>query len=208
MFLDEKRYGQTLVAERIYALETCAIPTPLDGLLIVEIKFHKDHRGFFIENYHRRQFADIGIQDEFLQDNHSQSRKGVLRGIHYQDMRAPMSKLVRCTRGRILDVAVDLRVGSPTFAGWFAVELSDENMRQLYVPVGFGHGFLTLSDIAEVQYKCSNMYSPATEGAIRWDDPDIGVEWPTREPILSSRDSQALSLRQYLEQPAFVYKKS
>jgi dTDP-4-dehydrorhamnose 3,5-epimerase len=186
-------------------LETIAIPTPLEGVLVVEIKFMQDHRGFFIENYHRRQFAAIGIHDEFKQDNHSRSRAGVLRGLHYQDMSAPMSKLVRCTRGRILDVAVDLRIGSPTFAGWFGVELTEENMKQLYVPVGFGHGFLTLSDVAEVQYKCSNFYAPESEGAVAWNDPEIGIEWPIPNPVLSRRDSLAGSLRQYRERPAFFY---
>ena len=188
-------------------METIAIPTPLEGLLVVEIKFMQDHRGFFIENYHRRQFAAIGIGDDFKQDNHSRSSAGVLRGLHYQDMRAPMSKLVRCPRGRILDVAVDLRVGSPTFARWFSMELSEENMQQLYVPTGFAHGFLTLSDVAEVQYKCGNFYTPEAEGAIAWNDPEIGIEWPIRNPVLSQRDSQAMSLRRYLERPAFIYSK-
>jgi dTDP-4-dehydrorhamnose 3,5-epimerase len=118
-----------------------------------------------------------------------------------------MGKLVRCSQGAIFDVAVDLRAGSPTFGRWFGVELTDQNMKQLWVPVGFGHGFATLSEVADVQYKCSGFYAPAAEGTLAWNDPDVGVEWPVRDPILSRRDQNGLSLRQYLENPAFHYRR-
>jgi dTDP-4-dehydrorhamnose 3,5-epimerase len=184
------------------------IPTAIDGVLIVEPDLFRDERGFFLESYHHASYIEGGITCTFIQDNHSQSRQDVLRGLHYQDMSAPMAKLVRCSRGAILDVAVDLRVGSPTFRQWVAVELSDENARQLFVPVGFGHGFLTLSEIAEVQYKCSGYYNRAAEGAVRWDDPEIAIDWPLRTPTLSERDRQAQSMADYRERPAFNYDQS
>lgn len=181
------------------------IPTELEGVLIVEPELFRDERGFFQETYHQRRYAEHGIACEFVQDNHSQSRQGVLRGLHYQDRSAPMAKLVRCTRGAILDVVVDLRVGAPSFGSWVAVELSDENARQLFVPVGFGHGFLTRSEVAEIQYKCSGYYTPAAEGVVRWDDPALAVAWPIAEPLVSPRDRQGRSLAEYCERPAFVY---
>jgi dTDP-4-dehydrorhamnose 3,5-epimerase len=177
----------------------------LEGVLLVDAEFFRDERGFFIESWHRRNFADLGIDVDFVQDNHSSSLQGVLRGLHYQDMTAPMGKLVRCTAGGVLDVVVDLRVGSPTFARWAAEELSDENMRQLWCPPGFGHGFLTLSESAEVQYKCSGYYTPSAEGAVAWNDPDLAIEWPISRPQLSKKDEGAPSLRDYLENPAFSY---
>jgi dTDP-4-dehydrorhamnose 3,5-epimerase len=186
-------------------METIALPTPLAGVLVVEIKYSRDERGFFIESYHRRQFAAIGIADEFVQDNHSRSAAGVLRGVHYQDMRAPMGKLVRCTRGAIFDVAVDLRAGSPTFGQWFGLELSEDNMKQLWLPVGFGHAFYTLTAVADVQYKCTNFYASQAEGAIAWNDPDLAIDWPAQNPILSQRDINAPSLKQYQARPAFLY---
>lgn len=179
------------------------MPTKLDGAVVIETDFFRDERGFFIENFHRRRFAEHGLPHEFVQDNHSRSGHGVLRGFHYQDMTAPMGKLVRCTAGAILDVAVDLRLGSPTFGQWEAVELTAENMRQFYVPVGFGHAFLTLSDAAEVQYKCTGYYEPASEGTLAWDDPDLAIPWPIAAPLLSARDQQGISLAAYREQPAF-----
>jgi dTDP-4-dehydrorhamnose 3,5-epimerase len=181
------------------------IPTAINDVLIVEPDLFRDERGFFLESYHQASFTAGGIACTFVQDNHSQSRQGVLRGLHYQDMREPMAKLVRCSRGAILDIAVDLRVGSPTFRQWVAVELSEENARQLFVPVGFGHGFLTLSEVAEVQYKCSGYYNRAAEGAVRWDDPELGVAWPiTTPPTVSDRDRQAQSMAEYRERPAFT----
>jgi dTDP-4-dehydrorhamnose 3,5-epimerase len=150
-------------------------------------------------------YAAHGIHDGFVQDNHSRSRRGVLRGFHYQDDRAPMGKLVRCLQGAILDVAVDLRVGSPTFAQWVAVELNADNKRQLMVPQGLGHAFVTLSDSAEVFYKCTGTYAPSAEGTVAWNDPNINVQWPIGDPVLSGRDQNGMSLEQYLRNPAFVY---
>jgi len=180
-------------------------PTDLEGLVLIDIDYVRDERGFFLESYHRRRFAEHGLDLDFVQDNHSRSSRRVLRGFHYQDMTAPMAKLVRCTAGSILDVAVDLRAGSPTFGRWVATELNADNMRQVLVPVGFGHAFVTLSDAAEVQYKCTAFYTPAAEGAVAWNDPGIGVVWPFSDPLLSERDRRAPSLRSYLESPAFYY---
>jgi dTDP-4-dehydrorhamnose 3,5-epimerase len=186
-------------------MQTRANATPLAGLYVIDIDFFRDERGFFIENYHQRDFAAAGITADFVQDNHSRSAARVLRGLHYQDMTAPMGKLVRCTFGAIFDVAVDLRVGSPTFGRWFGLELTGDNMKQLYVPPGFAHAFVTLSEAAEVQYKCTGFYTPASEGTLTWNDPDVGIAWPVAEPILSRRDQNGQSLRQYLEKPAFHY---
>ena len=172
---------------------------------MIEPDVFRDDRGFFFESYHKKRFAELGVTDEFVQDNHSRSTQGVLRGIHYQDMSAPMAKLVRCTLGRILDVAVDLRAGSPTFGRSSVVELSADNMRQLLVPVGFGHAFLTLSDIAEVQYKCSGYYTPGAEGAIVWNDPELAIDWPIKDPVVSAKDRGAPSLQSYRKSPAFSY---
>lgn len=159
----------------------------------------------FLESYNRRDFEANGIDDVFVQDNHSRSRRGVLRGIHYQDRTAPMVKLVRCTAGRILDVAVDLRVGSPTFSRWVSAELDGDTLRELLVPVGFGHAFLTLSDWADVEYKCSHVYTPEAEGCIRWSDPELAIPWPVAAPTVSPRDEQGMSLQAYRERPAFHY---
>lgn len=181
------------------------LSTKLEGVVVVEPDVRRDDRGFFLESYNKRVFAENGITYEFVQDNHSRSAYRVLRGIHFQGMSAPQVKLVRCTFGQILDVAVDLRVGSPTFGQWVAEELSASNMRQLLVPVGFGHAFATLSEFAEVQYKCTDYYAPAAEGSVRWNDPDIGIPWPYDDPILSGRDRVAASLQDYLSLPAFGY---
>ena len=186
-------------------METIATPTPLEGVIVIEIRYFRDERGFFIENYHQREFAKIGLAALFVQDNHSRSAANVLRGLHYQDMSAPMGKLVRCTIGAIFDVAVDLRVGSPTFARWFGLELTPENMKQIYVPPGFAHGFVTLSEAAEVHYKCTGFYAQASEGTLAWNDLDVGVVWPIQDPTLSQRDRHGMSLRQYLDRPAFRY---
>jgi dTDP-4-dehydrorhamnose 3,5-epimerase len=186
-------------------MEIRVIPTAIPEVVVVETEFRKDERGFFVETYHRQRYAAAGLDADLVQDNHSRSGKGVLRGIHYQGPPAAMVKLVRCTAGAILDVAVDLRVGSPTFGRWVAEELTAENMRQLWVPVGFGHAFLTLSEFAEVQYKCSAYYAPEVEGAVAWDDPDLGIDWPVAAPVLSARDQRAMRLREYLERPTFHY---
>ena len=177
--------------------------TALSGVVIIDTDFFRDDRGFFIENYHKQRFAEHGIDYDFVQDNHSRSARNVLRGFHYQDMTAPMGKLVRCTVGAILDVAVDLRMASPTFGKHVAVELSESNMRQLMVPDGFGHAFFTLSDAAEVHYKCTGFYTPASEGTVAWNDPEIGVAWPVPNPALSGRDQKGMSLSEYRESPAF-----
>lgn len=184
-------------------MKTRVTKTSLEGLVLVSIDHFHDDRGFFIESWNKRDFAEAGLTQEFVQDSHSRSRYGVLRGLHYQGMRAPMAKLVRCTVGRILDVAVDLRVSSPTFGKYFSVELTSENKNQLFVPIGFAHGFLTLSDVCEVQYKQTGFYEPSTEGGIAWNDPDIAINWSIKDPILSIRDQKQLSLKQYRENPAF-----
>jgi dTDP-4-dehydrorhamnose 3,5-epimerase len=170
---------------------------------LIEPQLYRDERGFFTEVYQKRHFDEFGLVAEFVQDNHSRSMNGVLRGIHYQDLSAPMAKLVRCTSGRIFDVVVDLRLGSPQVGKWFGVELTEENMRQIYVPIGFGHGFVALSPTADLQYKCTGYYEPSAEGAVAWNDPDIGVKWPITDPIVSARDRRAISLRDYLAEPAF-----
>ena len=185
--------------------KTHVTETSIPDLLVVKIDHFADERGFFIESWNKRDFAAAGISEDFVQDSHSRSSHRVLRGLHYQDMRAPMAKLIRCTVGRIMDVAVDLRVGSPTFGKWFSVELTAENKMQLLVPVGFAHGFATLSDVCEVQYKQTSYYHPEAEGSIAWNDPDIGIQWPFSDPILSKRDQNGMSLKTYLENPAFQY---
>ena len=177
--------------------------TKLEGVVLIDTDFFRDERGFFIEAWHAERFREHGLPDAFVQDNHSRSARKVLRGMHYQDMTAPMGKLVRCTSGAILDVAVDLRVGSPTFGQWVGAELTAENMRQIWVPDGFAHGFATLSEFAEVQYKCSGLYTPSSEGGIAWNDPDVGIDWPFDDPVLSGRDQNNMSLQKYLERPAF-----
>src|SRR5262249_39742887 len=161
--------------------------------ILVNVDHFKDDRGFFIESWAKRDFAAIGIDADFVQDSHSASRRGVVRGMHYQDRRAPTAKLVRCTVGKILDVVIDLRASSPTFGEWFSSELSAENKTLIYVPVGFAHGFATLSDYCEVQYKQTDYYAPEFEGGIRWNDPEVGIQWPYAEPILSGRDQQQMS---------------
>ncbi len=182
------------------------VPTTLDGVVIIETDFVRDERGFFVEVWHEARFAQHGITADFVQDNHSRSGRGVLRGIHYQDMTAPMAKLVRCTAGCVFDVVVDLRAGSPTLGRWLGLELSAQNMRQVFIPVGFGHAFLTVSDAAEVQYKSTNYYTPSAEAVIAWNDPDLDIHWPlSADPILSARDRRGASLRQYRERPAFTY---
>lgn len=177
--------------------------TPLENLLIVNIDYFKDERGFFMEAWNKASFAEAGITDEFVQDSHSASCYGVIRGMHYQDMRAPLAKLVRCTVGRIFDVAVDLRTSSPTFGQWFSLELNAETKTLLYVPVGFAHGFATLSDYCEVQYKQTGFYDAPSEGGVAWNDPEVGITWPYLNPILSTKDLHQPSLAEYREKPAF-----
>lgn len=171
--------------------------TALPGVRVITPPRHGDERGWFSETFSARALAARGIEIAWVQDNHSFSaRKGTLRGLHYQAPPVAQDKLVRCSRGAILDVAVDFRAGSPRFARWVAVELSAENGRQLLIPQGFLHGFLTLADGAEVQYKCSAPYAPECDGALRWNDPEIGIDWPlSGEPVLSAKDRAAPLLR-------------
>jgi dTDP-4-dehydrorhamnose 3,5-epimerase len=185
------------------------IPTPLPGLVILEPAIFPDERGFLSETYRRQWHAEAGIpaEAEFIQDNHSRSTRGVVRGMHFH-IGSGVAKLVRCARGRILDVAVDLRRGSPTYGQWEGVELDDESMRELYVPVGFAHGFCVLSDIADVLYKQTAYYDPAVERGIAWDDPDVGIEWPlpVGELIVSARDAAAPTLAEIAAELPFRYR--
>jgi dTDP-4-dehydrorhamnose 3,5-epimerase len=176
----------------------------LPGVLVVEPVVHQDERGFFLETYHRDKYREGGLDAAFVQDNHSRSRRGTLRGLHAQRTR-PQGKLVRAVHGRIFDVAVDIRRGSPTFAHWVGEELSAENFRQLWIPPGFAHGFCVLSEVAEVEYKCTEAYVPEDEITIAWDDPRIGVRWPLDgAPNLSSRDGAAPPLEDWVDRlPVF-----
>jgi dTDP-4-dehydrorhamnose 3,5-epimerase len=184
------------------------ITTPLPGLVILEPSIFPDERGFFTETYRRQWHRDAGIpeQEEFIQDNHSRSTRGVVRGMHFH-IGAGVAKLVRCARGSILDVVVDLRLGSPTYKRWEAVALDDEGMRELYIPVGFAHGFCVLSDVADVLYKQTAYYDPAVERGIAWDDPEIGIEWPLalEELIVSARDAAAPKLAEIAAELPFRY---
>lgn len=172
------------------------IKTEIEDVLIIEPKVFGDHRGWFTETYSKTKFQEIGIDVEFVQDNHSMSaQKGTLRGLHFQTNPKEQTKLVRCTKGKILDVAVDLRKGSSTYKQWVSVELSESNKRQLLIPKGFAHGFLTLTDDVEVQYKVDEYYAPECDRSIRFDDPEIGVEWEIKHPILSEKDLKAPLLK-------------
>lgn len=164
------------------------IPTKLSGAFVLEPRVFGDSRGFFFESFNQRAFAEAtGTETCFVQDNHSRSAKGVLRGLHYQ-IRQPQGKLVRVVRGAVFDVAVDLRKSSPTFGQWIGVELSEENQRQLWVPPGFAHGFVVLSESADFLYKTTDYYAPEHERCIIWNDPDIGIDWPLQNPALSAKD--------------------
>jgi len=165
-------------------------PTALPGVLVVEGVVHRDARGFFLETFHAQKFREGGIDAAFVQDNHSASQRGTLRGLHAQ-WRRPQGKLVRVLFGEIFDVAVDARRGSPTFGRWVGVNLSHDNFRQLWVPAGFLHGFCVLSERAEVEYKCTELYDPGGELGVAWNDPDIGIKWPIAEPALSAKDAAA-----------------
>lgn len=168
------------------------LPTSLDGPVVVEPVVHGDERGFFLETYRADMLSEAGFDLQFVQDNHSRSRQGIVRGMHFQPGQA---KLVRCVRGEILDVVTDIRLGSPTFGRWEAFELSDTNHRQALVPDGFAHGFCVLSDVADVTYKVSSYYDRTTEGGFRYDDPEVGIQWPTTlELSVSARDLAAPAL--------------
>ncbi|HEY7910596.1 MAG TPA: dTDP-4-dehydrorhamnose 3,5-epimerase [Blastocatellia bacterium] len=169
------------------------IETDISGMCVLEPKLFSDERGFFMETYNESVFRSLGITGSFVQDNHSCSVKGTLRGLHYQ-LKHAQAKLCRVVRGEVMDVAVDIRRGSPTFGRHFALRLSSENKLQLYIPPGLAHGFLVLSDSAEFLYKCSDFYHPEDEYGIAWNDPEIGIEWPINEPILSVKDQRNLFL--------------
>ncbi|MFO1120507.1 MAG: dTDP-4-dehydrorhamnose 3,5-epimerase [Rhodospirillales bacterium] len=164
------------------------VQTPLPGVLMIEPKVFGDARGFFLETYHQLRYANAGIEATFVQDNHSRSSRGVLRGLHYQ-MRHPQGKLVSVVTGEVFDVAVDLRRGSPCFGRWFGCVLSADNHRQLWIPPGFGHGFCTVSDSADFIYKCTDYYHPEDEGGVLWNDPQLAIEWPIEHPALSAKDA-------------------
>ncbi len=170
-------------------VRTCDIP----GLLIIEPKVFGDARGFFVETWNRRRYQEAGLDADFVQDNLSCSSRGTLRGLHFQNPK-PQGKLLQVLQGEVFDVAVDIRRSSPSFGRWHGLVLSAENKRQFYVPPGFAHGFVVLSETALFHYKCTEFYSPKDEFAIRWDDPDIGIEWPLKEPLLSQRDAKAVRL--------------
>jgi dTDP-4-dehydrorhamnose 3,5-epimerase len=177
--------------------------TPLQDCFVITPQVFSDERGFFMESWNKREFEEAGITTEFVQENHSRSQKNVLRGLHYQRMPTPLAKLVRCIRGQILDVAVDLRTGSPTFGQWYSIELSEENKKQLLIPVGFAHGFFTLSEIAEVIYKQTDYYNPDAEVTLSWNDPTLAVSWPGEHPILSEKDQHGITFEQYQSNPDF-----
>lgn len=165
--------------------------TKLDGVVIIEPDVFGDNRGFFMESWNKKKMEKAGLYYDFVQDNHSKSTvKGTLRGIHFQKGDKAQAKLVRCVKGAVLDVAVDLRKNSPTFKQWVGVELSAENKKQLLIPRGFGHGFVTLTDDVEFLYKADNYYAPEADAGIRWNDPEIGVEWGVENPILSEKDKK------------------
>lgn len=168
--------------------------TPLPGLLLIEPRCFRDERGFFLESFRRERYQAAGITDDFVQDNHSRSVRGVLRGLHFQ-IRRPQAQIVTVIHGRIFDVAVDLRRGSATFGRWFGIELSEDGPRQIYMTPGLAHGFCVLSDVADIHYKVSRNYDHADEGGVLWSDPDIGIRWPVTDPMLSVRDASYPRLR-------------
>lgn len=167
--------------------------TNLEGVLLVTPQVYGDDRGFFMETYNREKALELGLPGEFVQDNHSKSSYGVLRGLHYQSPQW-QGKLVRVVQGEIFDVAVDIRAGSPSFGKWVGFSLNDENKQQLYVPAGFAHGFCVTSDTAEVVYKCTSLYQPQQEGSLLWNDPEIGIDWPIETPNLSEKDRHGVKL--------------
>jgi dTDP-4-dehydrorhamnose 3,5-epimerase len=176
--------------------------TSLPGVVLLQPELYADDRGWFMETYHYERFREAGIPLAFVQDNHSRSRRGVLRGLHYQEPN-PQGKLVRCTSGSLFDVAVDIRVGSPHFGKWFGAELSEENRQMLWVPPGFAHGFCALSDHADLVYKCTATYDSRGDRSIAWNDPDIGIEWGISDPLLSPKDSIAPRLKDAQVLPSY-----
>lgn len=174
------------------------IDTKIDGVKIIQPTVFSDTRGFFMETFEKRRFQDmLDIDLDFVQDNYSRSSRGVLRGLHYQDIK-PQGKLVRVVRGEVYDVAVDIRPDSPTFGKWEGIVLSEENKTQLWIPPGLAHGFVVLSEIADFEYKCTDYYSPEHERCLMWNDPDVGVAWPVRHPVLSEKDKNGKFLRELI----------
>ena len=169
--------------------------TRLPGVVVLSPRVFRDPRGFFMETWNKERYAEAGLPAGFVQDNLSESRRGVLRGLHYQHP-AAQGKLLQVLHGEIYDVAVDIRRGSPTFGQWVGVVLSSDNQRQIYVPEGFAHGFVVTSDTALFSYKCTNLYRPQNEGTVLWNDPDLGIDWPIAEPILSAKDEAGLRLKE------------
>jgi dTDP-4-dehydrorhamnose 3,5-epimerase len=169
--------------------------TKLPGVLLIEPDVHRDIRGFFLETYHGPKYERLGVVEPFVQDNHSRSAAGTLRGIHLQ-VDPPQAKLVRVTRGAILDVVVDLRIGSPTFGRWVQAVLSEQNFLQMFVPAGFGHAFYVTEGPADVEYKCTSPYSPAGELGVAWNDPELAIDWPPGDPIISDRDRRLPTIAQ------------
>jgi len=172
--------------------------TTLPGVVLIEPDVHQDERGFFLESYQECRYRENGIPGPFVQDNHSHSLRGTLRGLHAQ-LRRPQGKLVRALAGEMFDVAVDIRRGSPHFGRWFGVTLSGDNFRQLYIPPGFAHGFCVISDRVDVEYKCTDYYDPGGEVTVAWNDPSIGVEWPVTDPVLSRKDAAGTPLAELQE---------
>ncbi|HWA96981.1 MAG TPA: dTDP-4-dehydrorhamnose 3,5-epimerase [Pirellulales bacterium] len=172
------------------------VPTSLPGVMLLEPKVHGDERGFFVEVFRAEWMAEVGIDRPFVQDNQSRSGRGVLRGLHFQ-LERPQGKLVRVNRGEIFDVAVDVRLGSPTFGHWYGATLDDRAHRQLWVPPGFAHGFCVVSEMADVSYKCTEYYHPESERGVAWNDPEIGITWPLTDVTLSKRDQANVGLHRF-----------
>lgn len=170
--------------------------TTLPGVLLIKPDVFGDARGYFIESWNRRRYAEAGLDRDFVQDNQSLSKQGILRGLHFQNP-SPQGKLVQVLRGEVFDVAVDIRFGSPTFGQWFGAILSEENHHQLWVPEGFAHGFCVTSEMALFSYKCTDFYNPKAEFSLRWDDPDLGIAWPIDTPALSAKDQAGMLLKDF-----------
>lgn len=184
--------------EKVVSYKIEVIPTELDGVYIIQTKVFGDDRGYFMESYNKKEFSELGLNMDFVQDNESKSTKGVLRGLHFQTQNA-QGKLVRVTKGEVFDVAVDLREGSPTFGKWTGVVLNEKNKKQFYIPEGFAHGFLVLSNEAVFNYKCTNYYSPEYDSGLLWNDGDIAIKWPLEgidEVILSEKDKKQKRLKE------------
>jgi dTDP-4-dehydrorhamnose 3,5-epimerase len=170
--------------------------TPLPGVLLVKPDVFGDSRGFFLESWNRRRYAEAGLNRDFVQDNQSLSRRGILRGLHFQNPQ-PQGKLVQVLQGEVFDVAVDIRLGAPTFGQWYGAILSEENHHQLWIPEGFAHGFCVTSNTALFAYKCTDFYNPQAEFSLRWDDPDLGIDWPIGNPVLSAKDQAGVLLKDF-----------